>query len=72
MNENRRLCASAAKVLEFCHECEAKRDSLPYEIDGVVSKVDSIPQQETLGYTSQSAALGHRLQVRRAPGRNGA
>ena len=39
---------------EFINEWEAKRDSLPYEIDGIVIKVDRIALQEELGYTGKA------------------
>jgi DNA ligase (NAD+) len=54
VNPNRRKCASLEELLDFIHEWETKRDSLPYEIDGVVVKVDSIPQQDALGWTSKA------------------
>jgi len=38
----------------FCAEWQDKRRTLPYEIDGVVVKVDSLDQQQTLGATSKS------------------
>ena len=48
----------AAKGFEGClayyHEIQAKRDSLPFEIDGVVYKVDSRRSQEELGYVSRA------------------
>ena len=49
-------------------ECEEQRDTLPYEIDGVVAKVDSVAQQRAARLDRQGAALGHRLQVRGAAG----
>ncbi|WP_180538879.1 NAD-dependent DNA ligase LigA [Nevskia soli] len=54
VNPNRRLCDSADEVLDFCSKWEAKRGDLPYEIDGVVVKVDSIAQQEKLGATAKA------------------
>ncbi|STY29680.1 DNA ligase [Legionella wadsworthii] len=40
--------------LNYYHEILAKRDQLPFEIDGVVYKVDSIPLQQQLGYISRA------------------
>ena len=54
VNPHRRLCASVEDLLEFYREWEAKRDSLPYDIDGVVAKVDSIAQQTELGWTAHA------------------
>jgi len=45
---------SIDKVISFCREEETKRDNLPYEIDGVVIKVDSLQQQEKLGTIARS------------------
>jgi len=42
------------ELLEFIAQWESKRDELPYEIDGVVVKVDSIAQQEALGWTAKA------------------
>ena len=50
----RRLCHGIDELAEFCREWEAKRDSLPFEIDGVVAKVDSIAAQERLGWTAKA------------------
>lgn len=47
-------CATADEVKAFCARALEKRDVLPYEIDGVVVKVDSIRLQEELGYTSKA------------------
>ena len=54
VNPNRRLCADVEALIAFYREWEAKRDSLPYEIDGVVAKVDSVPQQDELGWTAKA------------------
>jgi len=40
------------KVIEFCHDFEKRRESLPYEVDGLVIKVDDLNQQNKCGYTS--------------------
>ena len=50
VNPNWRRCADVEALLAFCKEWEEKRDALPYEIDGVVAKVDSVDQQQRLGW----------------------
>ncbi len=54
VESHRRLCASIDELLAFCKECEVMRDDLPYEIDGVVAKVDLIAQQRALGWTAKA------------------
>ncbi|MES1257494.1 MAG: NAD-dependent DNA ligase LigA [Acidobacteriota bacterium] len=54
VNPKRRICAGVEEALAFCREWEAEREQLPYEIDGVVIKVDSVPQQVQLGYTARA------------------
>ncbi len=54
VNKHRRLCADIEELAAFCKEWELKRDSLPVEIDGVVAKVDSVAQQEKLGWTAKA------------------
>ena len=49
-----RRVESPAAVLEFIKEWGEQRESLPYEIDGIVIKVDDLGQQEELGYTSKA------------------
>ena len=50
----RRLCASIDEVTAFHHETESMRDQLPYEIDGVVVKVNRRDWQDRLGMKSRS------------------
>ncbi|MDE2811443.1 MAG: NAD-dependent DNA ligase LigA [Gemmatimonadota bacterium] len=47
-------CASLADVFDHYDHYAATRAALPYEIDGVVIKVDNLSQQERLGYTAKS------------------
>lgn len=54
VNPQKRLCETLDELIEFCREWEAKRDDLPYEIDGVVAKVDSVSQQRALGWTAKA------------------
>lgn len=54
VNPNWRECADIDALLAFCKEWEEKRDSLPYEIDGVVAKVDSVDQQRRLGWRAKA------------------
>ena len=49
-----KLCHSTDEVMDFINYWDIHRHDLPYEIDGVVVKVNSIPLQEELGYTSKS------------------
>ncbi|MBF0479261.1 MAG: NAD-dependent DNA ligase LigA [Candidatus Omnitrophica bacterium] len=51
---NSRLCSSIDEVLKFCDEFQVKRETIPFEIDGVVIKVNSLAQQEQLGFTMKS------------------
>jgi DNA ligase (NAD+) len=54
VNPRRKKCPDVDQLLEFCREWESKRESLPYEIDGVVVKVDSVRQQQALGWTAKA------------------
>jgi DNA ligase (NAD+) len=49
-----KLCMGIDEVLAYCAAWEAQREKLPYEIDGVVIKVNSVPIQNELGYTAKS------------------
>ncbi len=68
VNPQRRRCANIDEVFEFCNHWGEKREELPYEIDGVVVKVDSIPQQRALGFTAKAPrwAIAYKYAARQA------
>jgi DNA ligase (NAD+) len=49
-----KVCSSIEQVERYIERVETKREKLPYEIDGVVIKVDEISLQNELGYTSKA------------------
>ena len=53
-NEYARVCASLDEVIAFCGDMERLRDDLPYEIDGVVVKVNAFAQHDILGSTAKA------------------
>ena len=54
VNQNRKLVHSMDEVWAFIQQWEGKRDSLPYEIDGIVIKVDRTALQDELGFTGKA------------------
>ena len=53
VNPANRLVSDITGILDFIDEITEKRNKLPYEIDGVVIKVNNIAMQEKLGYTAK-------------------
>ncbi len=68
VNPERRICNDVEELIAFCNSFEARRESLPYEIDGVVAKLDSIDQQRRLGYTAKAPrwAIAYKFAAREA------
>src|SRR5690554_1587584 len=58
-----KLCTGVEELLTYYSALAAKRDALPYDIDGIVYKVDRLDWQEDLGYVSRAPrwAVAHKL-----------
>jgi DNA ligase (NAD+) len=54
VNPNRKLAKNLAEVWKFIQSWEPKREKLPYEIDGIVIKVDRTAWQRELGFTGKA------------------
>lgn len=68
VNPHIKLAKSPKEVFEFCKHWAERREGLPYEIDGVVVKVNSLVQQEQLGETSKSPrwAIAYKFAAKQA------
>jgi len=68
VNPHRRLCKSFDDLLAFIQEWDSKRDSLDYEIDGIVVKVNDIRLWDELGTTAKSPrwAIAYKYAPRQA------
>ncbi|MGI4831404.1 MAG: NAD-dependent DNA ligase LigA [Janthinobacterium lividum] len=68
VNKHLRTAANIDEAFAFILEMEALRDSLPYEIDGVVIKVDAVTQQRRLGFTGKAPrwAIAYKFAARGA------
>jgi DNA ligase (NAD+) len=68
VNPYRRLCKSFEELMAYIREWESKRDSLEYEIDGIVVKVNDIRLWEELGSTAKSPrwAIAYKYAARQA------
>ena len=67
-NPNARKVSTIDQVLAFIAEAETKRDTLGYEIDGIVVKVNSVAQQRRLGFTGKAPrwAIAYKFAARGA------
>ena len=50
--KEKKVCKNIEEVIEFCQAWEQKREQYPYEVDGMVVKVNNRELQEAVGYTS--------------------
>jgi len=66
--EEKKVVKGIQGVIDYCLAYEAKRDELPYEIDGMVIKVNDIHQQEKMGMTSHHPrwAIAFKFKARQA------
>lgn len=66
--KGRKICKDIEAVIVFCKKCEQERDEFPYEIDGMVVKVDSFALQEKCGSTSHHPrwAVAFKFKARQA------
>jgi DNA ligase (NAD+) len=64
----KKIFAGIDKVIQFCAEYEAQRDNLPYEIDGLVIKVNELALQDKLGMTTHHPrwAIAYKFKARQA------
>ncbi len=54
VNPSTECFSSIERVIDYCHRHTAERENIPYDVDGVVVKVNSIVQQNVLGSTAKS------------------
>jgi len=68
INDNMAVCNSLEEMLAHYRSIEAQRAELPYDIDGVVYKVDRLDLQERLGFRSRSPrwATAHKFPAEKA------
>lgn len=52
-NEHVGICKNIDEVFDYINHWDKHRDDLPYEIDGIVIKINETPIRETLGFTSK-------------------
>ena len=67
-NKEKKVVRGIQAVIDYCHEYEHKRDDLPYEIDGMVIKVNDLALQDQLGMTSHHPrwAMAFKFKARQA------
>lgn len=63
-----KLCKDLEEAIKYCKFWQERRESLSYEIDGIVIKINSLPQQKKLGFTLKSPrwAAAYKFPARQA------
>jgi DNA ligase (NAD+) len=66
--KEKKVLKGIRSVIDYCHEFEKQRDNLPYEIDGMVIKVNEIALQEKMGMTTHHPrwAIAFKFKARQA------
>jgi DNA ligase (NAD+) len=64
--KEKKICNGIQEVIDYCNEFEQKRDELPYEIDGMVIKVNDLQLQDQMGMTSHHPrwAIAYKFKAR--------
>lgn len=67
-NDARKLCSNIDEVIKFAQESESRRDAYPYEIDGMVVKVDHLDSHQIIGSTSHHPrwAIAYKFKAKQA------
>lgn len=68
VNPLARLCKNVEEILAYYHELEVQRATLPYDIDGIVYKVNRLDWQKRMGYSARAPrwALAHKFPAQKA------
>jgi len=67
-NKEKKVLKGIQAVIDYCNEFEIKRDDLPYEIDGMVIKVNDVDLKDRMGITSHHPrwAIAYKFKARQA------
>ncbi len=68
MSPHMRVCHNLDEIYAYVHEWAEKRETLPYDIDGIVFKVNNLQMQQELGYTAKNPrwAISYKFKAEQA------